>query len=162
MQLLEHHPWGYSGDDLDLATLVYQLRGCQFMYVLNHHLGLPSLCTLQAHLIFTSITPTIGSISPDQFDANINTLIITSHTHLVVPLCGHSVMMDKIALEERASHYCPANCIIGLCYSHPILFSHCASLPFRYTSLSPCCLLMLPLSLTHPDSSSHEPSFPGL
>jgi hypothetical protein len=116
--LLEHHPWGYSGDDLDLATLVYQLGGYQFMYVINHHLGLPSLYTLQAHLIFTSITPTIGTISPDQFDANINTLIITSHTNLVVPLCGHSVMMDKIALEERASHYCPANCVIGLCHSH--------------------------------------------
>ncbi|KAG2110150.1 hypothetical protein BD769DRAFT_1630364 [Suillus cothurnatus] len=81
------------------------------MYVFNHHLGLPSLCTLQAHSIFISITPTIGSISQDQFDANINTLIITSHTNLVVPLCGYSVMMDKIALEERASHYCPANCL---------------------------------------------------
>ncbi|KAG1821708.1 uncharacterized protein BJ212DRAFT_1445215 [Suillus subaureus] len=90
-----------TGDDLDLATLL--------MYALNHRLGLPSLHTLQAHLIFTSITPTIGSISPDQFDANINALIITPHTNLVVLLQGHS---------ERASHYRPANCVIGLCHSH--------------------------------------------
>jgi hypothetical protein len=47
----------------------------------------------------------------------------------------------------------------GMCYSHPILFSHYASSPFCYASLSPCCFLMLSLSLTHPDSSSHEPSF---
>jgi hypothetical protein len=113
-----YHPRGYSGDDLDLATLVYRLGGRQLMYALNHRLGLPSLRTLQAHSIFTSITPTIGSISPDQFDANINTLIITPHTNAVIPLRGHSVMMDEIALDERASHYRPANCVIGLCHSH--------------------------------------------
>jgi hypothetical protein len=27
-------------------------------------------------------------------------------------------MMDEITLEERASHHCASNAVIGLCHSH--------------------------------------------
>jgi hypothetical protein len=59
------------------------------------------------------------------------------------------------------------------CYSYPILFSHMllfhfTTFPYHFidsslTSFSPCCFLMLLLSLTHLDSfSHHESSLPVL
>jgi hypothetical protein len=57
-------------------------------------------------------------------------------------------------------------------YNHPILFSQYASLPFHYASISLCLLFTyfsftslfpyVPLSLTHSDYASHEPSLPVL
>ncbi|KAG2126019.1 hypothetical protein DEU56DRAFT_916170 [Suillus clintonianus] len=113
-----YHPRGYSGDDLDIATLAYRLGGRQLVYAFSHRLGLPSLRTLQAHRTFTSITPTIGPIAASQLDTNINALILTPLGSVVVPRRGHSLMMDEIALEERASHHRASNTVIGLCHSH--------------------------------------------
>ncbi|KAG1753250.1 hypothetical protein EDB19DRAFT_1626930, partial [Suillus lakei] len=113
-----YHPRGYSGDDLNIATLAYRLGGCQLVYAFSHHLGLPSLHILQAYCTFMSIMPTIGPIAASQLDMNINTLILTPLGSVVVPRCGHSLMMDEIALEERASHYRASNTVIGLCHSH--------------------------------------------
>ncbi|KAG0692593.1 hypothetical protein DFH29DRAFT_882269 [Suillus ampliporus] len=112
------HPRGYTRDDLDIATLTYRLGGCQLLYALSHRLGLPSLRMLQTHRTFTSIALTIGPIAAEQFDANIKTLILAPLGSVVIPHRGHSLMMDKIALEEMASHHHPSNSVIGLCHSH--------------------------------------------
>ncbi|KAG0697506.1 hypothetical protein DFH29DRAFT_811628 [Suillus ampliporus] len=112
------HLQGYTGDDLDIATLTYRLGGCQLLYALSHRLGLPSLRMLQTHRTFTSIALTIGPIAAEQFDANIKTLILAPLGSVVIPHRGHSLMMDKIALEEMASHHRPSNSVIGLCHSH--------------------------------------------
>ncbi|KAG1777967.1 hypothetical protein EV702DRAFT_947624, partial [Suillus placidus] len=113
-----YHPRGYSGDDLDIAMLAYRLGGRQLLYAFSRRLGLPSLRTLQTHHTFTSISPTIGSITTEQFDANIKTLILIPSQSTVVPRRGHSLMMDEIALEERASHHRASNSVIGLCHAH--------------------------------------------
>ncbi|KAG1897499.1 uncharacterized protein F5891DRAFT_957131, partial [Suillus fuscotomentosus] len=39
-------PRGYGSSNIDIATLVYHLRGHQLLYVLNHKLGIPSIRTL--------------------------------------------------------------------------------------------------------------------
>ncbi|KAG2068729.1 hypothetical protein BDR04DRAFT_1023632 [Suillus decipiens] len=70
-----YHPQGYGVDDLDIATLVYRLSGCQLLFALNKTLSLPSLCTLQTHSVFTLITPTIGPITDQNFDDNIQSII---------------------------------------------------------------------------------------
>jgi hypothetical protein len=38
-----YHPWGYDANDLDIATLVYRLGGCQLLFVLSQKLAIPSL-----------------------------------------------------------------------------------------------------------------------
>ncbi|KIK40925.1 hypothetical protein CY34DRAFT_24572 [Suillus luteus UH-Slu-Lm8-n1] len=135
MALSEHdiphlqHILTYTGDDLDMAILVYQLGGRALLHAFSHHLALPSLCTLQAHQNFTSITPTISPITPDQLDSNIKNLILNPLAHSSsLPHHGYSVLMDDIALEERASHHCASNSIIGLCHSHSHLID-----PFLHT-----------------------------
>ncbi|KAG2338518.1 hypothetical protein BDR05DRAFT_951816, partial [Suillus weaverae] len=113
-----YHPRGYTGDDLDIAILMYHLGGRQLLYALSHRLGLPSLRTLQTHRTFTSISPTIGPITAEQFDANIKTLILIPLQSTIVPRRGYSIMMDEIALEERASHHHASNSVVGLYHSH--------------------------------------------
>ncbi|KAG2340486.1 hypothetical protein BDR05DRAFT_977325 [Suillus weaverae] len=96
---------GYSGDDLNITTSAYRLGGCQLVYAFTHH-------------TFMSIIPTIGPIAASQLDTNINALILTTLGSVVVPCHGHSLMMDKFALEECASHHCASNTVIGFCHSH--------------------------------------------
>jgi len=48
---------------------------------------------------------------------------------------------------------------VTLFFSHSTLLFHSTMFPYHFTSFSPCCLLMLPLSLTRLNSFSHEPSF---
>ncbi|KAG1863130.1 hypothetical protein F4604DRAFT_2030060 [Suillus subluteus] len=113
-----YHPRGYTGDDLDMAVLAYRLGGRALLHAFSHRLALPSLRTLQAHRNFTSITPTIGPITPDQLDSNIKNLLLNPLSDSSLPRRGYSVLMDEIALEERASHHRASNSVIGLCHSH--------------------------------------------
>ncbi|KAG2130519.1 hypothetical protein BD769DRAFT_1386931 [Suillus cothurnatus] len=114
-----YHPRRYGSSDIDIATLVYHLRGHQLLYALNHKLGIrvPSIRTLCAHSTFTTITPTIGPIRPEQFDENICNIILSTWEG-ISNLCGVSFKIDEMALEEMAIHFSKYNMIGGLCWKH--------------------------------------------
>ncbi|KAG1842417.1 hypothetical protein F4604DRAFT_1884751 [Suillus subluteus] len=112
-------PRGYGADDFDIATLVFRLGGHQLLFALNQSLGLPSLRTLRTKSTFTSITPTIGSIRNEQFDQNIQNIVISTRARSEFQsLHGVSLMIDEIALEEMAVHFSKYNKIGGLCWKH--------------------------------------------
>jgi hypothetical protein len=114
-----YQPQGYTGNDLDMAILAYRLGGHTLLHAFSHCLALPSLHTLQVHRNFTSITPTIGPIAPDQLDLNTKNLILNPLAHSSsLPCHGYSVLMDEITLKERALHHRASNSVIGLCHSH--------------------------------------------
>ncbi|KAG2745675.1 hypothetical protein P692DRAFT_20849795 [Suillus brevipes Sb2] len=114
-----YQPQGYTGNDLDMAILAYRLGGHTLLHAFSHCLALPSLHTLQVHRNFTSITPTIGPIAPNQLDLNTKNLILNPLAHSSsLPCHGYSVLMDEITLKERALHHCASNSVIGLCHSH--------------------------------------------
>ncbi|KAG2364529.1 hypothetical protein BDR07DRAFT_1375049 [Suillus spraguei] len=112
-----YSPQGYGANDLDITTLVLRPGGRQLLFALNHKLGFPSLCTLHSKSIFTTIMPTIGTIHDEQFDENIWLVILASCTDTTT-LCGVSIMLDEIALEEMAVHNHKYNKITGLCWKH--------------------------------------------
>ncbi|KAG2049242.1 hypothetical protein BDR06DRAFT_984500 [Suillus hirtellus] len=111
-----YHPQGYDATDLDIATLVYRLGGCQLLFALNQKLAIPSLRTLHTQAVFTIITPTIGTIRNEHFDNNIHAVVLSSCTESV--LCGVSLMIDEIALKEMAVHFSKYNKVSGLCWKH--------------------------------------------
>jgi hypothetical protein len=112
-------PRGYGADDLDIATLVFRLGGRQLLFALNQSLGLPSLRTLRSKSTFTSIVPTIGPIRNEQFDQNIQNIVISTRAHSELQsLRGVSLMIDEIALEEMAVHFSKYNKVGGLCWKH--------------------------------------------
>lgn len=112
-----YRPRGYGSSDIDIATLVYCLEGRQLLYALNHKLGIPSIRTLRARSTFTTITPTIGPIGPEQFDENICNIILSTWEG-ISNLHGVSFMIDEMALEEMAIHFSKYNMIGGLCWKH--------------------------------------------
>ncbi|KAG2159477.1 uncharacterized protein EDB93DRAFT_1237586 [Suillus bovinus] len=103
-----YHPRGYGADDLDIATLVYRLGGCQLLFALNQKLSIQSLCTLRTQAAFTTIFPTIGTIRDEHFDANIQSGILSTCTD-ITSLHGVSIMIDEMAIEEMAVHYSKYN-----------------------------------------------------
>jgi hypothetical protein len=112
-----YRPQGYDADDLDIATLVYQLGGCQLLFALNQKLSIPSLHTLCTRAAFTTIFPTIGTIRDEQFDTNIQSGILSTCADIRL-LHGVSIMIDKMAIKEMAVHYSKYNKIGGLCWKH--------------------------------------------
>jgi hypothetical protein len=111
-------PHRYGADDLDIATLIFRLGGRQLLFALNQYLCLPSLCTLRAKSMFTSLIPTIGPIRNEQFNQNIQTIVLDARTASSLPLHGISFMIDEIALEEMAVHFSKYNKVGGLCWKH--------------------------------------------
>jgi len=97
--------------------LVFRLGGCQLLFALNQCLGLPSIRTLRTKSVFTKLTPTIGPIHNEQLDENIDSIVLCTCTDITT-LCGVSLMVDEIALEEMAIHFSKYNKIANLCWKH--------------------------------------------
>ncbi|KAG2335450.1 hypothetical protein BDR05DRAFT_898501 [Suillus weaverae] len=112
-----YQPRRYGADAFDIATLVFRLGGHQLLFVLNQKLSIPSLRTLRANSTFTSLMPTIGLICNEQYDQNIQTIVLDICSDLL-PLRGISFMIDKIALEEMVVHFRKFNKVGGLCWKH--------------------------------------------
>lgn len=88
---------------------------------MNHALGLPSLRTLQNHLSFIRVMPTVGDITHVEVDHNIREVLIKpmiSSTGDVLPHWGGSLLIDEVAIEEAACHFRHSNMVGGLCWKH--------------------------------------------
>ncbi|KAG2114960.1 hypothetical protein BD769DRAFT_1629965 [Suillus cothurnatus] len=94
----------------------HKLSGHQLLFTLSQKLAIPSLCTLHSQSAFTIITPTIGTICNEHFNNNIRATILSGCTDSV--LCGVSLMIDEITLEEMAIHFSKYNKVGGLCWKH--------------------------------------------
>lgn len=114
-----YHPRTVSARALDISTLIYRIGGRPLLYAMNHALGLPSLRTLQHHLSFIRIMPTVGGITHLEIDHNIQEVIVKPLTSGdTPPLRGASILIDEIAIEEAACHFHHCNKVGGLCWKH--------------------------------------------
>ncbi|KAI6157458.1 hypothetical protein BKA82DRAFT_26280 [Pisolithus tinctorius] len=117
---LEHGycPKNHRTDAIDLALLVYRLRGANLLFALNQHLALPSLRTLCHHVSFTKVLPTIGHISSTTVETNIKTMLHSSWDSACCGHCSVSLLIDETALEEATIYMSNANGIGRLCWLH--------------------------------------------
>ncbi|KAJ6562675.1 hypothetical protein B0H10DRAFT_1966441 [Mycena sp. CBHHK59/15] len=84
------------------------------------------LHTLHNHMAFTKIMPTVGNINVADIIHNIREVLLkpreaASKTELHCV----SLLIDKVALEERAVHFCHNNSIGGLCWRHSSILNLC-------------------------------------
>lgn len=116
-----YHPRIATTRNLDLSTLVYRIGGRPLLYAMNHALGLPSLRTLQNHLSFIRVMPTVGDITRTEIDHNLEEVVVkpliasgsdTPHRR------GASILIDEVAIEEAACHFRHSNMVGGLCWKH--------------------------------------------
>ncbi|KAG2356788.1 hypothetical protein BDR07DRAFT_1299509, partial [Suillus spraguei] len=94
---------GYGADDLDIAMLIFRLGGHQLLFALNHKLSLPSLCTLHLKSSFASLMSTISPIRNDQFDHNIQTIIV--NTYAASAPFIRKMCYGYIAVYSTIQHY---------------------------------------------------------
>ncbi|KAJ7670327.1 hypothetical protein B0H17DRAFT_1209427 [Mycena rosella] len=104
---------------VDISLMSYILGGRKLLYALSHGCGIPSLRTLRRHLSFTRIMPTIGTIRVDDILHNIREVVLKPREAAGrTKLRGVSLMIDEVALEERAVHFRHTNSVGGLCWRH--------------------------------------------
>jgi hypothetical protein len=104
---------------IDVTLMTYILGGRKLLYALSHANGLPSLRILRNHMAFTRIMPTIGTISISDILHNIREVVLKPRAAAGrTTLRGVNLMVDEVALEERAVHFRHANSVGGLCWRH--------------------------------------------
>ncbi|KAJ7029072.1 hypothetical protein C8F04DRAFT_963278 [Mycena alexandri] len=104
---------------MDVTLMTYILGGRKLLYALSHANGLPSLCTLRNHMVFTHIMPPIGTLSIADILHNIQAVVLGPRAAAGrTTLCGVNLMIDEVALEERAVHFRHVNSVGGLCWRH--------------------------------------------
>ncbi|EIM85735.1 uncharacterized protein STEHIDRAFT_25295, partial [Stereum hirsutum FP-91666 SS1] len=115
-----YNPRFVSKRTLDISTLIYRIGGRSLLYQMNHALGLPSLRTLQHHLSFICIMPTVGNITRHTIDHNLLEVLVKPLTSIAGVLHHHgaSLLIDEVAIEEAACHFRQFNKVGGLCWKH--------------------------------------------
>lgn len=116
-----YHPRIISSRALDISTLIYRIGGRPLLYAMNHALGLPSLRTLQNHLSFVRVMPTVGDITHVEVDHNIQEVLVkpvVSSGGDSLLRRGASLLIDEVAIEEAACYFRHSNMVGGLCWKH--------------------------------------------
>lgn len=117
---------GYREHDFDLALLIFRIGGRQLLRVLSSEIGLPSLRRLRSTMSFVKVHPTLGRPDERTIIDNLNDVVIpTRRTHLDSVSAptgparrGARLLVDEIAIEERAVYLKGLNSVGGLCWVH--------------------------------------------
>ena len=95
---------------------MFRTGGRKLVYAANHGLGLPSINTIRSKAQITHLLPSLGLPTPFELFHNITEVF--GKSHIPLPLCGHSLLIDEIAAEERPVFIKWLNCVGGLCREH--------------------------------------------
>jgi hypothetical protein len=106
----------YTKNEFDMATIMFRTGGRKLLYAANHGLGLPSVNTIRAKAQITHLLPSLGLPTLHELLHNITEVF--GKSHIPMPLCGHSILIDEIAAEERPVFIKWLNSIGGLCREH--------------------------------------------
>ncbi|KAJ7017458.1 hypothetical protein C8F04DRAFT_1215058 [Mycena alexandri] len=107
---------------MDVTLMTYILGGRKLLYALSCANGLPSLRTLRNHMAFTRIMPMIGTLSIADILHNIQEVVLGLRAAAGrTTLRGVNLMIDEVALEERAVHFRHVNSVGGLCWRHSLV-----------------------------------------
>lgn len=106
----------YTKDEINMATVLFRTGGRKLVYAANHGLGLPSINTIRSKSQITHLLPSLGL--PTVYELFHNITEVLGKSRVPMPACGHSLMIDEIALEERPVFIKWLNSVGGLCREH--------------------------------------------
>lgn len=106
----------YTDDDFDMATVLLRTGGRKLLYTTNNGLELPSYTALQSRAEVTHLLPSLGAVSNPELQHNISEVF--GKSRIALPSCGHSVVIDEIALEERIVFVRWLRALGGFCWEH--------------------------------------------
>ena len=107
----------YSEHELDITFLVKSLGGPKLLYALSRSHGLPAYRTITNRRSIPRLVPSGSVPSLDEVSSNISSFF-SPEQRPQLPRCGHSLLIDGIAVDERGRYDRETNEVVGFCREH--------------------------------------------
>ncbi|KAF9784546.1 hypothetical protein BJ322DRAFT_1195332 [Thelephora terrestris] len=107
----------YSERELDIAFLAKSLGGPKLLYALCRSHGLPAYRTITNHRAIPRLLPSGSVPTADEVSSNIASFFCPEQRPLL-PRCGHSLLIDGVAVDERGCYNRETNEVVGFCREH--------------------------------------------
>lgn len=114
----------YSERELDIAFLVKSLGGPKLLYALCRSHGLPAYRTITNHRTIPRLIPSGSAPTIDEVSSNI-TSFFCPEQRPQLPSCGHSLLIDGVAVDERGCYDRETNEVVGFCREHSAGVDRC-------------------------------------
>jgi hypothetical protein len=106
----------YTSKQIDIATILFPTGRRKLVYAADHGLGLLSINTIRSKSHITYLLPSLGQPTVGELFHNIPEVF--GKTRIPMPICGHSLMIDEITLEEHLVFIKWLDSVGGLCREH--------------------------------------------
>jgi len=103
--------------DIDLAYLAQSIGGPRLLLALNRSFGLPSYRSLMRQHKVPVLVPSTSRPAFSEVNENIEHFFCEQQQP-DTPICGHSLLVDGVALEEKCRYLRSTDTIIGVCSEH--------------------------------------------
>ena len=111
---LYHARGNYSERELDIGFLAKSLGGPKLLYALSHSHGLLAYRTITNRHHIPRLIPSGSTPSKEEILANISSFFPPEQCP-ELPKCGHSLLIDGVAVDERGCYDWERNEVIGFC-----------------------------------------------
>jgi len=103
--------------DIDLACLVQSIGGPRLLFALNRALGLPSYTNLMRQQKVPVLVPSVSIPAFLEVNENIGHFFCEEQQPTTA-ICGHSLLIDDVAIEEKARYLRSNDSILGVWQEH--------------------------------------------
>ena len=109
----------YSERELDIGFLAKSIGGPKLLYALCRSHGLPAYRTIANHRHIPRLIPSGSIPTKEEVSANISSFF-SLEQRPELPQCGHSLLIDGVAVDERGCYDRENNEVIGFCREHVV------------------------------------------
>jgi len=109
----------YSERELDIGFLAKSIGGPKLLYALCRSHGLPAYRTIASHRHIPRLIPSGSTPAKEEVSANISSFF-SPEQRPELPRCGHSLLIDGVAVDERGCYDRENNEVIGFCREHVV------------------------------------------
>ena len=103
--------------DVDLAYLTQSIGGPRLLFAMNRSFNLPSYRSLMRRQKVPVLAPSVSSPSFPEVNENIEHFFCEQQQPTTAT-CGHSLLVDGVALEEKCRYLRSTDSIVGICREH--------------------------------------------
>ena len=103
--------------DVDLAYLTQSIGGPRLLFAMNRSFNLPSYRSLMRRQKVPVLGPSTSAPSFPEVNENIEHFFCEQQRPNTA-ICGHSLLVDGVALEEKGRYLRSTDSIIGICREH--------------------------------------------
>lgn len=109
----------YSEREIDIGFLAKSLGGPKLLYALCRSHGLPAYRTITNHRHIPRLIPSGSTPVMEEIAANISSFFSPEQRPELLQ-CGHSLLIDGVAVDERGCYDRERNEVVGFCREHVI------------------------------------------